>query len=258
MVGSGTRRTRSRTRLLPIRSLKLLKGSSLMGPFVLHLILRRLPLTPTQIQTRTIALSELSRQERKRSLKSCSQAVSPTKRTMTSRSTNQPPQAQQTRGRRETTASVTATPSGPDSPDLCPMPHTKRAILADLGAGEEIAVMVGWTRSPEPADPPETEARTAGSGPPTTPLPDRQPLRVSNSSNRPQGPGPESVRDKKRASSALSAAPGRLLIRAGARGETRGRRTAGGRPGIENKPSNSPPKRRSYPLRQNPRPKVQL
>ena len=31
---------RSRTRLLPIRSLKLLKGSSLMGPFVLHLILR--------------------------------------------------------------------------------------------------------------------------------------------------------------------------------------------------------------------------
>ena len=41
---------RSRTRLLPIRSLKLLKGSSLMGPFVLHLILRRLPLTPTQFR----------------------------------------------------------------------------------------------------------------------------------------------------------------------------------------------------------------
>ena len=136
---------RSRTRMLPIRSLKLLKGSSLMGPFVLHLILRRLPLTPTQIQTRTIALSELSRQERKRSLKSCSQAVRPTKRTRTSQSTNQLPQAEQTRGRRETTASVTATPSGPDSPDLCPMPHTKRAILANLGAGEEIAVMVAWT-----------------------------------------------------------------------------------------------------------------
>ena len=232
-----------------------MKGSSLMGPFILHLILRRLPLTPTQIQTRTIALSELSRQERKRSLKSCSQAVSPTKRTMTSRSTNQPPQAQQTRGGRETTASVTATPSGPDSLDLCPMPHTKRAILADLGAGEEIAVMVGW--NPEPVDPPEMAAR-AGNDPPTTLPPGRQPLRVSNSSNRPQGPGLESVRDKKRASSALSAAPGRLLIRAGARGETRGRRTAGGRPGIENKPSNSPPKRRSYPLRQNPRPKVQL
>ena len=65
-VGSGTRRTRSRTRLLPIGSLKLLKGSSLMGPFILHLILRRFPLTPTQIQTRTIALSELSRQERKK------------------------------------------------------------------------------------------------------------------------------------------------------------------------------------------------
>ena len=175
---------------------------------------------------------------------------------MSSRSTNQLPQAQQTRGHRKTTASVTATPSGPDSPDLCPMPHSKRAILADLGAGEEIAVMVGWSQSPEPADPPETAAR-AGNDPHTTPLPGRQPLRVSNS-NRPQAQ--VSLPDKKRASSALSAAPGRLLIRAGARGETRGRRVpaAGGRPGIENKPSNSPPKRRSYPLRQNPRPKVQL
>ena len=38
-VGSGTRRPRSRTRLPPIRSLKVLKGSSLIGPFVLHLIL---------------------------------------------------------------------------------------------------------------------------------------------------------------------------------------------------------------------------
>ena len=37
-VGSGTRRPRSRTRLPPIRSLKVLKGSSLIGPFVLHLI----------------------------------------------------------------------------------------------------------------------------------------------------------------------------------------------------------------------------
>ena len=40
MVGLETRRVKSPTRLHPIRSLKLLKGSSLMGPFVLHLILR--------------------------------------------------------------------------------------------------------------------------------------------------------------------------------------------------------------------------
>ena len=220
----------------------------------------KLHLTPTQIQTRTIVLSELSRLERKRSLKSCSQAVSPRKRMMISRFINQPLQAQPTRGPQETTASVTVMPpSAPESQDLstfCQIPHTKRAILADLGAGEEIAVMVGWSQSPEPADPPETVAR-AGNDPHMTPLPGRQPLRVSNS-NRPQAQ--VSLPDRKRASSALSAAPGRLLIRAGARGETRGRRVpaAGGRPGIENKPSNSPPKRRSYPLRQNPRPKAQL
>ena len=207
-----------------------------------------------------MALSELSRLERKRSLKSCSQALSPRKRMMITHFINQPLQSQRTRGPQETTASVTAMPtSGPESQDLsmyCQMPHTKRAILADLDAGEEIAVMVGWSQSPEPADPRETAAR-AGSDPHTTPQPGRQPLRVSNS-NRPQAQ--VSLPDKKRASSALSAAPGRLLIRAGARGETRGRRApaAGGRPGIENKPSNSPPKRRSYPLRQNPRPKVQL
>ena len=53
---------------------------------------------------------------------------------------------------------MTVTQSGPDSPDLCPMPHSKRALPADLGAGEEIAVMVGGTRSKEPADPPEMEA----------------------------------------------------------------------------------------------------
>ena len=195
-------------------------------------------------------------QERKNTLKSCSQAVSPTKRMMISRFINQPPQAQLTRGPQETTASATATPTNArESQDLTtcsPIPRcTRRAILADLGAGEEIAVMVGW--NPEPVDPPETAAR-AGNDPPTTLPPGRQPLRVSNS-NRPQAAA--SPRDRKRASSALSArAPvvGSLLIRAGARGETRGR--AGGRPGIENKPT--PPKRRSYPLRQNPRAKAQL
>ena len=256
MVGSETRRARSPARLRLIRSLKLLKGRSLKG-FVLRPILQKLHLTPTQIQTRTIVLSELSRQERKRSLKSCSQAVSPRKRMTMSRFINQPLRAQPTRGPQETTASVTAMPpSAPDLSTFCQIPHTKRAILADLDVGEEIAVMVGWSRSPEPVDPPETAAR-AENDPHTTPLPGRQPLRVSNS-NRPQGQ--VSLPDRKRASSALSAAPGRLLIRAGARGETRGRRVpaAGGRPGIENKPSNSPPKRRSYPLRQNPRPKVQL
>ena len=103
-------------------------------------------------------------QERKSTLKSCSQAVSPA-----SRSTNQPPQAQQTRRCQEKTASVTAMPDSPNSPQ-----------------GQDMLI---WAR---------------------------------------------------------------------ARGEMRGRQTAGGRPEIENKPSNSPQKRRSYQLRHNPRPKVQL
>ena len=129
----------------PDKKLKTSEGQQPHGSFCSPPDTPKASSDSNSIQTRTMALSELSRQERKRSLKSCSQAVRPTKRTRTSQSTNQLPQAEQTRGRRETTASVTATPSGPDSPDLCPMPHTKRAILANLGAGEEIAVMVGWT-----------------------------------------------------------------------------------------------------------------
>ena len=49
-VGSGTRKTRSLTRLLPIRSFELHKSSSLMGLFVFKRIIQRLPLTPTRMR----------------------------------------------------------------------------------------------------------------------------------------------------------------------------------------------------------------